>query len=546
MANGSVGVSYLALVPKLQSGWKKGIEAELGTVSGKSGGKSGEEYSKGFGSKLGGITSALKGAIGAAAIGSALKEAVGSFAEYEQLVGGVEKLYKGSADIVKQYAADAYKTVGMSANDYMATATQFSASMTASLGGDVQKSAAQTQKAMEVISDNVNVFGSNMEDVTNAFKGFSKQNYTMLDNLKLGYGGTKEEMQRLLDDASKISGVEYDIGSLSDLTDAIQVVQTEMGITGTTAKEASGTVEGSLASLKGAWDNFVTGLGSGGDMQQLTKSLMDSALTAAKNIVPVLGSVVSSLGPAVMEMVGEIGDYLNESGPELAAKLGEALAETAGSIVTNLPAFAEGLGHLLNGLVDTIGSFAGTIALAFAKLIVAGGLAIGKKVGDIKDGVKQAITGGLKSVQGFFDDFAAAGGNLIDGLIKGIGDAKDRVVQKIKDIAKGAVDTFKSWLGIASPSKVMAKMGGYMMQGLTLGIEGGGSGAVSAMRGVASSLQGAANVSITSPAASRSVAGGGITINLNYSADADANQMVRDIAAALRRLNMAEGVSYGC
>lgn len=559
MAN--AGTSYLILVPKLQSGWKKNVEDELGTVSGKGGGeKTGDEYSKGFKSKLGGMASALKGAIGAAAVGAAVKEAVAAFGQYEQLVGGVDKLYGEASGKVQKYASEAYKTVGMSANKYMETATQFSASMTASLGGDVSKSAAQTQKAMEVISDNVNVFGSNMEDVTNAFKGFSKQNYTMLDNLKLGYGGTKEEMQRLLDDASKISGVKYDISSLSDLTDAIQVVQTEMGITGTTAKEAAGTVEGSMGMMKSAWENFVTGLGTGGDMGRLTSNLVGSVATFAKNVVPVIGNIanglLSSIGPMAKQLIGYLTDavanfdfgaavaglvdnlsgavsgvidalavFVDEGMPKLMEKIPSILASVGTAIVRNAPKLLAAVGTMIGSLLKYIVGFGAKIGSAFGSL----------------------IKRGVKAVLGFVGDFRAAAGNLIDGLVRGLGRAKDAVVNKIKEIAKGAIDTFKDWLGIKSPSKVMAQMGGYMMQGLTNGIDRGGDGAISAMRGVASSLTAAAVADMPTlvfrSKNGGNAQGGGIVINLNYSKDADANQMVLDIARGLKRYGMIGGVA---
>ena len=193
-------------------------------------------------SKLGsGLATAAKvGAAAVAAAGTAIvaigKQAVEQYAEYEQLVGGVETLFKQSSDVVQQYAANAYKTAGMSANEYMETVTSFSASLLQSLGGDTEAASKYADMAITDMSDNANKMGTSMESIQNAYQGFAKQNYTMLDNLKLGYGGTKEEMQRLLDDAEKLSGVEYDISSYADIVDAIHVVQTEMGITGTTAK----------------------------------------------------------------------------------------------------------------------------------------------------------------------------------------------------------------------------------------------------------------------------------------------------------------------
>lgn len=199
-------------------------------------------------------------AVASAAVIKIGKDAISAYGDYEQLVGGVETLFKDSSDTVIQNAANAYKTAGMSANEYMETVTSFSASLLQSVGGDTVKAAEQADTAIRDMSDNANKMGTSMEAIQNAYQGFAKQNYTMLDNLKLGYGGTKEEMERLLEDASKLSGIEYDISSYSDIVDAIHIVQNEMGITGTTAKEASTTIQGSISSMKGAWQNLLTGL----------------------------------------------------------------------------------------------------------------------------------------------------------------------------------------------------------------------------------------------------------------------------------------------
>lgn len=196
----------------------------------------------------------------ATAVGALVKQAVESYAEYEQLVGGVDTLFGSASAEVQKKADNAYKTAGMSANEYMETVTGFSASLIQSLGGDTEKAAKYADMAITDMSDNANKMGTDMSLIQNAYQGFAKQNYTMLDNLKLGYGGTKEEMERLLKDASKISGIKYDISSYADIVDAIHVVQTEMGITGTTAKEASTTIQGSISSMKSAWQNLLTGL----------------------------------------------------------------------------------------------------------------------------------------------------------------------------------------------------------------------------------------------------------------------------------------------
>ena len=234
------------------------------------------------------ITSGLKTVAGAVKqLGSVFltvgKEALDSYADYEQLVGGVETLFKDSSGIVENYANNAYKTAGLSANDYMETVTSFSASLLQSLDGDTAKVAEVSNMAVTDMADNANKMGTDMSSIQNAYQGFAKQNYTMLDNLKLGYGGTKSEMERLLSDAQKISGVKYDISNLNDVYQAIHVVQGELGITGTTAKEASTTIQGSVSAMKSAWQNMLTGIADdNADFDGLINNLVDSIVTAGK------------------------------------------------------------------------------------------------------------------------------------------------------------------------------------------------------------------------------------------------------------------------
>lgn len=237
---------------------------------------------------------------GAAAAGAGVvalgKQALDCYGNYEQLVGGIETLFKDSAGTVEQYAKDAYKNQQMSANQYMDIATSFSASLLQGLNGDTAEAARVTDMAITDMADNANKMGSSMESIQNAYQGFAKQNYTMLDNLKLGYGGTKEEMERLLADAEKLTGVHYDISNLGDVYSAIHAVQEEMGITGTSAKEAATTIQGSIAMMKGAWQNWLTGLmDDDADINQLTQDLIDSVSQVIDNIAPRIGEFFDSL-----------------------------------------------------------------------------------------------------------------------------------------------------------------------------------------------------------------------------------------------------------
>lgn len=279
------------------------------------------------------------------------KSAVSSYADYEQLVGGVETLFKDSADTVLEYAKNAYKTAGMSANEYMETVTGFSASLLQSLNGDTQKAAESADMAIKDMSDNANKMGTSMEAIQNAYSGFSKQNYTMLDNLKLGYGGTKEEMERLLADAEKLSGVHYDISNLSDVYEAIHVVQTEMGITGTTAKEAASTISGSVATMKSSWQNLLAGLGSGENVGDLVNQLFESIDTVGTNLLP-----------RIQQILLEISEAITAAAPMIAEKLPKLLSDTLPGLITAaasilnalIPAIVKMLPKVLSALIDGI------------------------------------------------------------------------------------------------------------------------------------------------------------------------------------------------
>lgn len=303
-------------------------------------------------------------AVAGTAITAVGKAAISSYADYEQLVGGVETLFNESSATVIANAQNAYKTAGMSANEYMETVTSFSASLLQSLGGDTKAAADKADMAITDMSDNANKMGTSIEMIQNAYNGFAKQNYTMLDNLKLGYGGTKEEMQRLLDDASKLSGIEYDISSYSDIVDAIHIVQNEMGITGTTAKEASSTISGSLASAKASWQNLLTGLTDGNqDIGQLTGNLFNSLITVADNLIPRISqvldgiaNVISDLAPKLLGKVSELIEKLLPGVVNGAVTLINAVVSILPSLIDTLidvlPSLIDGLGKIVDGLIS--------------------------------------------------------------------------------------------------------------------------------------------------------------------------------------------------
>lgn len=402
--------------------------------------EAGNKTSK-FASKLGGglKKAAAVGAAGmtvaAGGIAALTKASIDHYAEYEQLVGGVETLFKDSADTVKGYAKNAYKTAGMSVNEYMKMVTSFSASLLQSMDNDTAAAAEKADRAVTDMADNANKMGTDMEMIQNAYNGFAKQNYTMLDNLKLGYGGTKEEMERLLADAEKISGIHYDISSYADIVDAIHVVQTEMGITGTTAKEAASTISGSVASMRSAWANLVTGLADdNADIDILLDNFLSSVGTVADNIVPVVSRIVSN-----------IFKKLEENYPQMLQKGMELFMQVAAAALQALPG----------------------IVAAIPQIIAA------------------IIKGFVESVP----QFADVGGQLITGLWQGIQNKAGWIKEKVTGFFSGIVDSVKSFLGIQSPSKLFRdEIGQYIGLGVAAGLEDSEDDAVKAANKLAKSV----------------------------------------------------------
>jgi len=289
---------------------------------------------------FGAITGAVAGA--AVAVGGLVTSAIQSYAEFEQLTGGVETLFKTSSDVVIGYANNAYKTAGLSANQYMTTVTGFSASLLQSLGGDTEKAAQVADMAVTDMADNANKMGTSMEAIQYAYQGFAKQNYTMLDNLKLGYGGTKSEMERLLVDAEKISGIKYDITNLNDVYSAVHVIQTELGITGTTAKEATETISGSMNAAKASWANLLTGIADDNqDFDKLINNFVDSVGIAAKNILPRIETALTGVGQLISGLlpviVNEIPAIINDVLPSILNSAIQIVMTLLQGITNNLP-----------------------------------------------------------------------------------------------------------------------------------------------------------------------------------------------------------------
>lgn len=408
----SVGSAYVSLMPSMD-GFASKIGKEFGSqgnAAGKAFGDSmtvgidgGAKKSSGILTGLGTVArgvataavagfTALTGAV--TAIGGA---ALSAYADYEQLVGGVDTLFGSASQTLQGYAAEAYKTCGMSANQYMTQATSFAASLVSSCSGDVAKAADYANMAMDDMSDNVNKMGSDMTDVQNAYQGFAKQNYTMLDNLKLGYGGTQAEMKRLIADANKLrqeqgKNADLTIDSYADVVEAIHTVQENMGITGTTAKEAATTISGSIGMAKAAWENFITGLGRDDvDFSQLTQQLLESIGAVATNVAP----RVAQIGKGIVEAFPVV---LSGLGPVLGPVLSEALA-TAWNIAVGalaelgiqLPTVdASQITGAFQAIADAAASVVGTCKSAFGKL--------GEQIPGIWDTIVSTIGGAVTTI----------------------------------------------------------------------------------------------------------------------------------------------------
>lgn len=370
---------------------------------------------------------------GIAAAGTAAvaigKQSLEAYANYEQLVGGVETLFQDSAGAVQEYAANAYKTAGLSANEYMETVTSFSASLLQSLGGDTQAAAQYADMAITDMSDNANKMGTSMEAIQNAYQGFAKQNYTMLDNLKLGYGGTKEEMERLIQDAenldSSFKAARDENGNLAmsyaDIVSAIHIVQDEMGITGTTASEASTTISGSLASMRSAWQNLLVGVADdNADFETLVGNFIDSVVTVGGNIIPRVESILNGLGELITQAADKLVPIIVET---IINNLPKIIESGINLVVTLIAGLISAIPQLVRAIPQIIAAIVRGFVNAWPQLKQAG-VDLLNMVGDgIKSLASEAWTWGKDLIANFINGIvgqAQALWNTIKGIGQGI------------------------------------------------------------------------------------------------------------------------------
>lgn len=415
MSDGSVTIEI--------NGDSKGLEKEINGIGGK--------VNSAF-SKIGSLAKTAMVGV-SAAIGSAStalvglgKSSVSSYADLEQNIGGIETLFGNSADKVIKNAQNAYKTAGMSANQYMETVTGFSASLLQSVGGDTEKAADSANMALIDMADNANKMGTSMESIQWAYQGFAKQNYTMLDNLKLGYGGTKEEMERLLADAQKLTGVKYDISNLNDVFNAIHVIQGELGITGTTAQEAATTITGSIGSMKAAFDNFLNGSGT-------IDQLVDTGITSIQNIINAVGQLLPQLVQSIANATPQIVSTINTIFPQI-----------LNLIMENAPTILNSIGQILMALSTTLMEYMPqilTLAMQLIQYFINGIITMLPQI--IQMGIQlitQLITGIAQMLPQLIPQAINAITTLQTGILDNIDQLIDAGIQLIIGLAEGLIN----------------------------------------------------------------------------------------------------------
>lgn len=497
--------AYVQIVPSAE-----GIQGKITEALGGEPAAAGDAAGQSLGAQLVGT---LKKVIAAAGIGKIISESINLGGALQQSLGGVETLFKDSADTVKAYAAQAYKTVGLSANDYMEQTTSFAASLLSSVSQDTQAAADLANMAMVDMADNSNKMGTSMQDIQNAYQGFAKQNYTMLDNLKLGYGGTQAEMQRLLKDAEKLSGMHYDLGNLADMYSAIHIIQQEMDITGTTAKEAATTLTGSFAAMKAAAENVMGNWSTGADLTEPLQALADTAQTfLVDNLLPMIGNVLAGIPEIVYSLVPELLQTGTELLSSLAQGFTEGIPEFFSTALPQLLAFTDQLRdnaasfvdaglnlitQLLNGLIaglpdliayvpDIIINICGIINDNMPKILAEGVSIILQLVVGIVKAVPDLLANWKKILQAVLSVISAInwlniGKNILTGVANGVKSMGSSMLNAFKGGFSSALNWIKSL-----PSQAV-QWGKNLIQSFINGLTGKGgavgAGAIAATAG---------------------------------------------------------------
>lgn len=506
MADGiELGKAYVQIVPSAQ-----GIKSALTEMFDEETDGLGEQTGQSIGQELVGT---LKNVIVAAGIGKIISDSINMGGALQQSLGGVETLFKDSADTVKEYAAQAYRTVGLSANDYMEQTTSFAASLLSSVSQDTNAAAQLANMAMVDMADNANKMGTDMQDIQNAYQGFAKQNYTMLDNLKLGYGGTQAEMQRMLNDATKISGVKYDLGNLADMYSAIHIIQQEMDITGTTAKEAATTLTGSFAAMKAAAENVMGNWSTGADLTEPLQALADTAQTfLVDNLLPMIGNVLAGIPEIVYSLVPELLQTGTELLSSLAQGFTEGIPEFFSTALPQLLAFTDQLRdnaasfvdaglnlitQLINGLIaglpdliayvpDIIINICGIINDNMPKILAEGVSIIVQLVVGIVKAVPDLLANWKKILQAVLSVISAINWlNIGKNILTGVANGVKSMGTSMLNAFKGGFSSALAWIK-SLPSQAV-QWGKNLIQSFINGLTGKGgavgAGAIAATAG---------------------------------------------------------------
>lgn len=507
-----LGKAYVQIVPSA-----KGISGSIKKVLSPEATSAGVESGSSFASNL---ISKAKGIIATAGIGAAIAKTISEGGKLEQSIGGVETLFKKSADTVIANAKQAYKTVGVSANEYMQNVTSFSASLLQSVGGDTKKAAEAANTAMIDMADNANKMGSDLSSIQTAYQGFAKQNYTMLDNLKLGYGGTKAEMERLLEDATKLSGVEYNLDNLSDVYEAIHVIQGELGITGTTAKEASITIEGSMNAMKAAFTDLLGSLAMGEGVGESMQHLGETVSTfLMDNLIPMVVRIIGSLPEALAGFFTDFIPSFVEKGTELVQKLAEGvtngypkalesftqlISKAIDYISENLPKFLEkgielvtnmvkGIGDSLPKVIESVGNILNKIIEFFMQnwpkilksgvdLVVNLTKGLVQAIPKVVEALLKIITKMISTIAENLPQYLKAGAGVILELIKGIVSIIPDVISTLKDLAGQGLDA------LGSAFEGVFNIGANLVKGLWEGIKSVTDWVLGKIKGFGSSI----------------------------------------------------------
>lgn len=497
--------AYVQIVPSAE-----GIQGKITEALGGEPAAAGDAAGQSLGAQLVGT---LKKVIAAAGIGKIISDSINMGGALQQSLGGVETLFKDSADTVKEYAAQAYRTVGLSANDYMEQTTSFAASLLSSVSQDTDAAAQLANMAMVDMADNANKMGTDMQDIQNAYQGFAKQNYTMLDNLKLGYGGTQAEMQRMLNDATKISGVKYDLGNLADMYSAIHIIQKEMDITGTTAKEAATTLTGSFAAMKAAAENVMGNWSTGADLTEPLQALADTAQTfLVDNLLPMIGNVLAGIPEIVYSLVPELLQTGTELLSSLAQGFTEGIPEFFSTALPQLLAFTAQLRdnaasfvdaglnlitQLLNGLIaglpdliayvpDIIINICGVINDNMPKILAQGVSIIVQLIAGLVQTVPSLLANWKKILQAVLSVISAINWlNIGKTILTGVANGVKSMGSSLLNAFKGGFSSALAWIK-SLPSQAV-QWGKNLIQSFINGLTGKGgavgAGAIAATAG---------------------------------------------------------------